>query len=534
MKLNIKRSFALPREKTVPLFLLPGKKDEGGSKTNRWSPGKSRYLPAAAIMLLIVVRLFHLSAPIELPHSWRQCETANYSLSFYKDGMNPLKPSVSWLGNHGVHLYEFPLVEWISATLYHFFGPDIIWDRLVSLAFFLGSAWYLFLFVQLLSSRRKAVLTLIIYLALPMGIYYSRAPMIDFSAIFFSHVMIYYFLLGFRQRRGKYIVTGVLAAIFACIIKVPYPFVFSLLVIYELFKNMPVKKILAWLPLLLVPAIMFGAWRYHVQVVNNSRPDWEFLKDLPKTDPPVFYYGTLDQRLQGVNWMKIHKTIVSEVCGDGGYGLFLVGLMLILFKLKAYRQFLLWLLGGVIYLLTFFNLNVLHNYYQIPFIALCAFFMAHGLDELAGLFGKKDISRQTAALALLLFFLITDNILIAERTYYRRDSRSYYLGIVVQEYTPPESLLVFALPWGKPQDPRFLFNARRNGWNINSQTITRTAIEELRKAGANFLVLCTKKPLSQDMEIYLSRFRGKDLPVNIKRYGFRLFDLNRPENLVKK
>lgn len=53
-----------------------------------------RYLVLAAFAaLLLGPRLGHLRGPIDDPHSWRQCDTANYAWAFYKDGSDLFRPS---------------------------------------------------------------------------------------------------------------------------------------------------------------------------------------------------------------------------------------------------------------------------------------------------------------------------------------------------------------------------------------------------------------------------------------------------------
>ena len=43
-------------------------------------------------MLLVGARFLHLTGPIDDPHSWRQCDTAHYSLDFFRNGIDLLRP----------------------------------------------------------------------------------------------------------------------------------------------------------------------------------------------------------------------------------------------------------------------------------------------------------------------------------------------------------------------------------------------------------------------------------------------------------
>src|SRR5207248_679692 len=112
----------------------------------------------------------------------------------YEEGFNLLRPSVGWMGAHKTVILEFPLIEAIMAAAYLWFGPYEVVARLVVLAFFAGSAVYLFLIARILVSTAVAWLATWMYLVLPLGVYYSRAVHIDFAVIFFAHAMAYHML----------------------------------------------------------------------------------------------------------------------------------------------------------------------------------------------------------------------------------------------------------------------------------------------------------------------------------------------------
>jgi len=69
---------------------------------------RNSVLTAAFLVLLILPRIQHLIGPIDDPHSWRQCDTAQYAYAFYQNGTDLLRPSVCWMGNHKTVILEFP------------------------------------------------------------------------------------------------------------------------------------------------------------------------------------------------------------------------------------------------------------------------------------------------------------------------------------------------------------------------------------------------------------------------------------------
>ena len=90
------------------------------------------------VLVLVGIRFVHFGEIVDEPHSWRQCDTANYIWAYYQDGIDLLHPSVCWMGGHKTTILEFPLPEAIISIFYKLFGPDLFWARLVFLAFFKG------------------------------------------------------------------------------------------------------------------------------------------------------------------------------------------------------------------------------------------------------------------------------------------------------------------------------------------------------------------------------------------------------------
>ena len=166
---------------------------------------------ALLVAVLIGQRLAHFGPFLDEPHSWRQCDTANFAWAFYDKGISLLKPSVCWMGNHPHVIFEFPLPEAITALLYNIFGPRLAYARATTLMFFLGATGFLAAIVARLSSPRLALLTALVYLALPLALFYSRAVHMDFSAVCFAHAMVYYFLRGYDERNLGWWLVGSLA-----------------------------------------------------------------------------------------------------------------------------------------------------------------------------------------------------------------------------------------------------------------------------------------------------------------------------------
>ena len=153
----------------------------------------SRLLMLVCLAVLWVgPRIPHLTGPIDEPMSWRQCDTAQYAYSFFREEISLLRPPVAWMGSHKTVVLEFPLPELLMAMAYRAFGHHLELARLVTLTFFLASACYLALIVRRLFGSRLAFSCVAIYGVLPLGLFYSRAIHIDFAAVFCAHALVYH------------------------------------------------------------------------------------------------------------------------------------------------------------------------------------------------------------------------------------------------------------------------------------------------------------------------------------------------------
>ena len=333
----------------------------------------------AGILLLICPRLWHMIGPIDDPHAWRQCDTANYALAFHKNGINLLYPSVCWMGDHKTVILEFPFPEMLMALAYNLFGYHLFLARVITLLFFSGSAVYFYLLVNNLFGRRMALISAAVYMVLPLSLFYSRAVHIDFFAVFFAHAMVYHFLRWTEQSSMWHAITGMLAGCLAFLIKVPYAFYLVL----PLLTTMAVRRDLKTIPKLLLwmlfPVITFSLWHMHVTSVNKAAPDWYFIPGYFKfVDMGNWYYGPLEMRWDINVWKIFIGRFIYDIATVTGTFLFFIGVLSSFVTFKSYRRdavFFLWAwsVGLICYLLIFLNLNR-HDYYQIPFLPAVSLF----------------------------------------------------------------------------------------------------------------------------------------------------------------
>lgn len=446
------------------------------------------------ISIITLVRFFFIEEALLEPHAWRQSDTANYILSFYQDGIDLLHPTVCWLGGYKVLILEFPLVEAVVALFYHVFGPFHIVAKIVFLIFFLGSCYYLYQLIKYLYNEKIAQLTTLFYSLAPLSIFYSIAIHIDFAELFFVFGMAFYYLKGIDKGSTRDVIYGSLFAVIAFLTKIPYAIIFSLPLVYRVFEKKQLIFVLRHLLIFSIPISFFLFWQHHVETVNGAAPNWEYIPGYRKftfNTGSGWYFGTIGQRLDITNWMTIGNRLFTEITGTLGVLLVFLGL----FLGKINRFLWLWLLATVVYVFIFFNLNLVHNYYQIPFIAVLCVFMAIGADE-----GRKWlglINPLWFMVPIVLFALESHSY--AGMYYFQVRPMRVAIGEAINKSTKPEDLIIINHGKMDSKCPLFLYEARRNGWQVLTWKLDAALIFKLVGEGANYAAFIRDGELEQEL-----------------------------------
>lgn len=450
----------------------------------------------ASVILLIALRGPHLSGPLDDPHSWRQCDTAHASLDFARHGIDVLHPTVNWLGGHRVLIFEFPLTEALTAPLHRVFGESPMWDRVVALAFFTLSTFWFYALVREWAGVRVARPATLAYLAVPLAMFFSRSAHVDFAAQAFVHGLLYHGTLAIRRASFPHALAAAMLGVPGALIKAPYLIPALLPIVCLALATRARIGALTYAALTFaLPAAAFLVWRRHVNAVNATTPDWTFLPGFYKEVNPWWWYvGSFGQRLAVPSWIKLAKRMVFEVASPLGVLLAAAGLLRTPGAPAAADAgptpgpralALAWLAGTLGYLLVFFPLNVLHDYYQIPFVAPCAVLI--GLGTIVAVDRLPRVGRvPVGAVAFVAFLLVA---LVMPRTlgYYRVDWLRVEAGRAIAARVPAGDLIVAVDHGTEFTDPRLLHRADRDGWPIRPGDATPGLLAQLAPLGARWV-----------------------------------------------
>lgn len=484
------------------------------------------------------MRFLHFGSAIDEPHSWRQADTAHYIWDYYQNDIDLLEPSVCWMGGNDKVALEFPLPEAIAAIIQKIAGPDLRWSRLFFFLIYLAGAYYFYQILKLIGPELLAKLSLIIYLSLPLSIFYSRAIHVDFSAVLCAHAMLFHVLLAIRKESIPQFLIGILFASIGFLIKIPYLFYLAIPILAFTIQERKIGFLLRNAVLLLIPIGLFLIWQKHVKVLNGAMPDWSFIPSYHKMDDMNgWYFGHWENRFEWPLWKLLFDRLKFDVAAVTGLPILLLG-VLIGWKRFANNFMRFWLLGTIIYLLIFFTLNIIHNYYQIPFLAPVSYFIALPIFVIAEKLRKVGNQFAIGIAVLATAVISIQSIRLTEGyqlsnaekehfgNFYKVNELIFDAGEMIQMHTPKDALVITTFGGLDCRCPNLLFSARRKGWSIPKQDISVDIVKNLQLAGATHFALLQVEPLSDDLEAYLDNFQEKNHPlVDRGNWKVRIFEL---------
>jgi hypothetical protein len=311
-------------------------------------------------------------SPILDMFAFRQTQTAISAYWLLKGG-STLDYQTPVLGYPWSIPFEFPVYQWLVAQVSGLLGLSIDHSgRAVSTAFFLGSAVLVYRTVFVVSAeRRLAMLCTGSFLVSPLVLFWSRAVMIESTALFFSLAFVWALAEFRRSEKWPTAIVAFAAAILAALVKITtfYGFaVFACGALLLLFardgrsalnrKNVKLG-LLAGTSVLASIAVL-KPWLRHA---DELKARTILGISLSSAYLAPWNYGTLAQRLSAELWKSVvfGRTLQE---GIGSAVVFIVA-TLVVFWDKRYRQVGLLLLGAYLApFLTFTNLHIVHDYYQ--------------------------------------------------------------------------------------------------------------------------------------------------------------------------
>ncbi len=478
-----------------------------------------RTILMGAMALAILARFWTLDLP---ETGWRQSTTAYMAYRMAQESPpDLLHPKVPYRGDKDVRVSELPIYPYLVALVYKAMGtPECVpAARLVSLLFYLGAAYYLFLLVRMLIGVRIALYSAFVYLILPLGFYYSREIHYDVMLIFFCHAFFYYGLRFFESRRWGYFVASTLAGTVAFLMKPPYCFYFGLpLAAWALYprEQNRIKTLFLLAALFVLP--LLAAWgfnEYRVALEGTTQQSFVFAQKWTNESEVHHFFGRWEERIDPEKWRILLRWVVFTVFTPLG----LVAALLFFIRrwesVSARSHCTLWaFFAGIgLYLLLMFHMMASgHDYYSLPLLFPAAVIWGVFLDALATAFGERAASWPGLGRMLVVVSVLVASAfwIMSYFGYLTADWQVVEVGRVIREKTDPDDLVLSIAKgrWTGATDSRTLYQAKRRGWAIWFDDLTRENLESYKQAGARFATLViptdfeTKEPVPDYLAVH--------------------------------
>lgn len=442
--------------------------------------------------ILFVIRLIGITNPPLDYSSWRQVDTDSIARNFVDNRFNIFFPQLNYDGPLPNYVQlEFQVTTFIIAILYKIFGYNTAAARMVPVAFFMGSCYYLYRLVKRKSGRNEAILSVLFYGILPINIVYSRNIMPESALMFFTIGALYYFVCWIDTDALLFYMLAALFTALAVGTKVPAALI-GIPMIYLAIEKFRVKALknvkLMVFPLisLSLPYIYF-TWLGRVAEQSFVNGIGSTLI-LPNFMSSIFKKENLDY---------LGSQFATKIFTFPGVLFFTAGL--IGKRRKEEYFYYAWLASAVIHVA--FIGSVIHLDYYLMFVTpIGAIFMGFAALRLVAL---KQY-RYFFYLAILIIAL--DNVLLLKEIYKVQEHYTE-LGNYVSSYTDKNDLIII-----DRDSPELLYTSGRKGWRLYGSLLTVDNIEALIGEGASYFVSSRTDNDKKVLEYLAEHYNVIDLP----------------------
>ena len=451
--------------------------------------------------LALGLRVWNLNLPFLEPYNniARQSIVASVARNFYERGFNFFYPEIDENGK-GPYLYnaEMPFYSYGMALGYKLVGGAKPYAaRAVSVAFSLGTLFFVYQLCRRLYDDQTALAALTFTALTPLNVALSRSIQPEETMLCASVGALYAFYRYLENGKTRYYLLSMFWMFLAIATKFLNAYLFIPIVfwayrckglrifvdprnyLYVLVSCLSVFWYVAMWKAGQTQNLGYGPYRYLVPGVTPQPTEIERF--------PFWPYV-----------VNVSKVFLLHILTPLGIFLFFIGLWRVVgTKMKKADEFIVvWFLSVVTMLAVGWKTVIQHSYYQIPLVPVCAFFVAFGYTIVRhSASGRRINTKRLWILAALLE--------VASLAYYYKglygipNERLAILeaGNAVERLTPKDSLIVAS----HESSPIQLYYSHRRGWQFSiTGRDDRQLMRELdsrRDGGANYFVVSNLREL---------------------------------------
>jgi len=493
-------------------------------------------------ILAVAIRLCLINQPYIDNWSWRQSDVAAIARNFYQNGFHFTHPQIDWAGDAPGYVgTEFPILPFIAAICYKFFGVQEWIGRIQAVILFAASLPFFFLLVRHLFGATAATWALFFYSFAPLNLFASREFMPDVPSLSLALIGLYFFLSWIDKDKPASLVASACAISLSILIKLPNILIGAPLLYLTVAAvcdrrsiapskpggHRPPLQIWIWLwifgTIALVPSAL---WYWHAHLIAQN-----FY--------PHHFFGAGGIRIMSASWYwKIAKQITTSSLTPVLFPLATVGAFITRTcperqsngSTTHARLFHFWLVAMIAFIVVV-GYGSRHQWYQLPLAPIAAALAGAACASLA-----SKISTRSARITLSILLAGSFNIFSFHyvRPFYQPSAVQLRdLGLELKQVTAQDSLIVAA----DNGDPTIFYYAERKGWHFlekngiydgnpgESQQLI-VDLEQLRGRGATHLVLTSSTFWWLDYYHEFAQHLAKSATLVETTSEFRIYKLN--------
>ena len=427
-----------------------------------------RAIPAALVVVAVLIRLPTLTLPLLERHEFRQTQTAWTARIFHTDGIDLFHPQLPVLGPPWEVPFEFPLFQAGAALVMDAGVDETVALRGSSLAWFGLSAVLLYLLLKPRIGRLGATAALVVFLFTPLGLVWSRTSMIEYLAVAaslgFALAGLHWRECGSRRWWALAAVLGSVAILVKLTSAVFWIVPFALLGLVRGTRDeRGWRSIPAW-GLVAVPLVVGLLWTRHADAIKAASDATTWL-----TSSALYSwtFGTLEQRLDLADWERALRpsTVLTA--------LYLLPFAVIITTFVAVRRgdWRFWAWVAIAYaapIVVFFNLYVVHDYYSAAIAPAVAAIIGAAVAGLAH--ARHLVARLTLTVGVIAFAVgVAIHLDYALPIYGRPPISMALLDLadqIADETRPDQPVAILDRDW----NPALLYYADRRGFMVRGST----------------------------------------------------------------
>lgn len=439
---------------------------------------------ALIVLISTLMHFQHFPKDLISIHVWRQTQTQSTINNFYEEDKNILNPRRNDRGDtDGLFRMEFPLMQWLTASLYHIFGNHLIVTRIFM--FVIGFLSIIGIYKLLDALFHKTILSLIGAWAFnfsPSFFYYTINPLPDNLALCSAIWGIAFFFMWRNEKRTSFLVISGLLLSIAALCKLPFIIYYIIPIVYFVDitrRQQLTKKDFAQVLLLFVFSIFPIAW---------------YLSVIPHWHGNVIVGGMLRNSESLVKLLDYYQhnliSTLPELLLNYGSLIFFLSGFYFLFKRKSFRDprfKLIFSLSVLTLVYYFYEANAIakiHDYYLFPFYPLLFILVAYGAYNLY--VSEFKFYRYLTIFLLLILpltcFLRMQSRWDTESPGFNKDLLTYKTEL--RNAIPKDALVVAG---NDESHFIFFYYIDKKGWGFHNDELTPEQLNVMIEKGAEYL-----------------------------------------------